>query len=270
MSQPLEDDLNKRRWAEARFRRFFLGQLDLDEAERVAVAAALIPGLSLDMGAAEEELIEQYLDHRLPPDENTAFEAQYLNGWDPDNRAKLRMRQAVRSPQVQQVLHPAKIRPSPLRRQPILGWRTVALAASIVAVIFATLYVVDSHRFDSLLAMFRGRGASGPQKSNLEQPAGLTASGGLILPAASGGLNLRLGKAPQSLAWIVPDYQRQYRLRIDAASGQEIVSEPLTPKDNAIEYSPPNVSALALPWDIFVLGPVGAGQKILAHYTLNP
>jgi hypothetical protein len=203
----------------------------------------------------------------------TAFEAQYLHGRDSESLAKLRLHQALRSPELKERLEPARV--APARRPFLLSWRVAAVAASLAALVFATLYGIESHRLAGLLAAANSKRIIVPghaeQEPPVEQPAGLTPSGGLVLPPSSGELTLRVGKPPSSLTWTsVPDYRDQYRIRIDASSGQEISSGPLTPKDNAVEYAPADPAALTLPWDVFVLAPAGKAERVLAHYILKP
>jgi hypothetical protein len=115
-----------------------------------------------------------------------------------------------------------------------------------------------------------GAGTNGSHAAPIEQQAGISAQGGLNLAAGDSGKILRVPSAPDRLIWSpVPDYRAQYRVRVDSSSGgQEQSSSLLTPKDNSIEYAPDRSAPLPLPWDVSILTPEGAHEKIVARYTL--
>jgi hypothetical protein len=279
MNPPFSDERAEREWAVSHLPEYLLGRLDIDQTERLGTAVALLPGLLEDVEEAEEELIEQYLDDHLSSEDRVHFERQYVNGDDLENQDKLRLHQALRSSELRRELEPAPPLPVRLTRPRMLT--LVAAAACLVAVVFAALYHHESRRLGEALAALKRRPAPvqrGPQGppgglpggGDFEQPAGIEPDGGLVLPAAlSGSTTVRVAGQPARLIWPgVPDYRKQYRIRIDAASGEEKTSALLTPRDNAIAFSPGQTEKMPLPWDVFVLTANDAGAKILAHYLL--
>jgi hypothetical protein len=299
----LFDDAAEPEWAAARFRPYLLGQLELDDAQRVATAVALIPGFIDQLDQFEEDLIEAYLDLRLGPVEKTAFETEYERGADAEKLAKLRLHEALRSPELRQLIRSAQPEPeqperpqteavpserdalkSRIPRRPFWSWQTAALgAACAAAIMLAALYQNQSQKLNDALTKLNPKQAPpasiAEPPAAVEQPAGVTSTGGLVLPPASG--TVQTEKPPSSVIYSpVPDYRQQYEIRIYAASGQVASSGALVPKDNAVEYSPANAQALALPWDVFVIEPPGNGPpgngppgnqaKMLAHYVLKP
>ncbi len=296
----LFDDATEREWAAARFRPYLLGQLELDDAERVATAVALIPGFVDQLDQFEEDLIEAYLDRRLGQVEKTAFQAEYERGSDAEKLAKLRLHEALRSSELKQLIQPEAAAPEPALsepaepewnapksrdgRRPFWSWQTAAPALACSSGDPAGRCVPKpiakklERRFDEISPKQAPASVTEPPAA-VEQPAGVTSTGGLVLPPASG--TVQTEKPPSSVIYSpVPDYRQQYEIRIYAASGQVESSGALVPKDNAVEYSPANAPALALPWDVFVIelpgieppgnGPPGNQAKVLAHYVLKP
>lgn len=278
MSTQSGDERTERDWATAHFREYLLGRLNLDDAERLTTSVALLPGLIDDLEYAEEELIEAYLDARLAGDDRLHFEREYVRRNDQENWAKLRLHQALRSPELRRELAPLPVpeRPALVRMPPVrvLGW--VAVAASLAAIVLGTLYLQQSWQLAEALAalkLHQGPLQPGPRvprsvpPTNLEQPAGLEPDGGLILPApVAGTATVRVSGQPTRLTWShVSDYRKRYRFRVYAANGEEITSPLVTPRDNAIAFSP---GQLPLPWDVFISAANEGGAKVLAHYVL--
>lgn len=263
-----------RNWANQNFREYLLGRLSMDDTERLTTAVALIPGLVDDLEDAEEELIESYLDSRMPAGDRESFEAQYARGTDPECAAKFRLQQELRGPELARLLEPA--RPVIVPNRSARLWRIAAVAAAVVAIVLAVLYGVRVNRLAGELEALKSRPVPAPQRGPQppepqEQPAGLTPDGGLILPAASATAVLQTPKPPGALIWSpVPDYRTRYVMRVDSASGEERTSDPLTPKDNQVQFAPADAAALTLPWDVFVLSAPGKDQKVLGHYILRP
>ncbi len=287
MREPSANQVREKQWAEAHFREYLLGLLTPDEDERLTTAVALTPGLVDDLEEAEEDLIETYLDGGLAGDDRQRFEAQYIQGPDLENRAKLRLHRELRSPQHRRELKLEPDRPARAPRAGIWAWRLLAVAASAMAIVFGVLLAQQSRQLATALAALRNRPAPAPlrgpeaprkeqAKSNPndrrtpeEQPAGSNPSEGILLPQASGTATVQIAVPPVRLIWAVPDYRHQYRFRIYTSSGRELTSPALTPRDNAVEYSPDNPRELILPWDVFVLGPAGTDERVLVHYILT-
>jgi len=276
MDEHSQDEVKEVDWAKAHFREYLLGRLSLDETERVATAVALIPGLVDEMEDTEEDLIEAYLEQSLPGAERAEFEAQYVHGADPESRAKFRLHEELRSPELKRIMEPAG--PIPISApRPNSAWRLMAVAASVVALFFLLLYVQRSRELSTVVTALKSRPnaseetKSSPQRSRgpVEQTAGSNPSEGLSLPPVSTTTTIPMASPPSRLIWSVPDYRSQYRIRVYTANAQERTSPPLTPKDNAVEYSPGSPQTLMLPWDVFVLGPLGKDEKVLAHYVLT-
>jgi hypothetical protein len=272
MSEQSDSQVAERDWARTRFREYLLGRLDMEESERLTTAVALLPGLVDDLEEAEEELIETYLNNRLRGDDQIQFERQYVHGNDEDNKGKLRLQQALRSPELKSHLKLPDPVPVRVRRGIVLG--LAALAASVAAIVLAVLYQQQSQQLATALAKLKSQEAPirqprTPQPAP-EERAGLPPIDGVRLPAgAAGTIIINVASQPRNLIWTpVPDYRSQYRIRVYASSGEERTSPLLTPKDNAVEYSLDNPSTLVLPLDVFVLGPSGTGEKALAHYVL--
>ena len=247
------DETAERAWASARFYEYLLGKLDAGGSERMAEAVAVVPGLIDELDAEEERLIDHFLDDRLSPADRELFEAKYVHGDDEDHLAAFRLRQALRSPEMKQLLEPRKpvlVRPS--------AWAPLAIAASADAAVFAALYVHQSRQLDTAIAALKSF-----QRQPTEQPAGQTPGEAVTLAGTSA---IHVQNPPTALRWNVPDYRVQYRMRIYAAGGDPVTSLLRTPRDNAISFAPDRPETRPLPWQIFILP--AAGENVIAHFAI--
>jgi hypothetical protein len=265
---PFDDPAAERDWAKPRFREYLLGSFSQDETYRMASALALISGLMDELEDVETQLIENYLDGKLPEPELRQFETQYVHTREEHQLGKLKLREALRSPEVARVLEPPKPVLIP-RTSP--GLRLATAAAVVAAFLFGSLYYIKSRELDSLIADLNRRPRiQRPDNPPPEQPAGNTIDGLILSPGASGTTTVTVSNPPARLMWTpVPDYRASYRIRIYAATGEEQTSPSLTPKDNTIDYAPDHASALTLPWDVFILTPNAGGERALAHYVIR-
>lgn len=256
------DEFAEREWAKVRFTEYLLGRLDPEDTERFTMAVAVYSGLIDDLEDAEAELIRRYLDNGLSGEERSRFEAQYVHTGNLDRRAKLGVERALRSSQAGQA-----VRAMPRERPRLRLVSSVAAAALIAAVVFGVLYYLKSRELVEVLTRLHAPQTplTPPNETPREQPAGSSSPEGLLLSARIAGTGIvTASDPPPRLTWTpVPDYRARYRFRI-YAGGREISSEPLAPKNNAIEYAVPNPPAL--PWDIFVLGENG---RTFAHYIVR-
>jgi len=285
--------VSEREWALPRFRDHLLGRLADADDERLTTAVVLVEGLGHDLDDAEQVLIDEYLDGRLRADEVERFRQLYERG-DEDNRAKLMLQRALRSPDFATQPRPAERRVDMWRSRNSL--LVLATAASLmIATTLAIFYVRQNRELTDTLATVRslrqtktppGRvepsrgpieakdgGTKVPPKTNGKQPpveqlAGESGDGATILQAgAPSGSTFFVSAPPRRLMWTpVPDYQSQYRIRVRPAAGDEETSEPLDSKNTAVEFQLMNPDSLVLPWEVIVLS--GDDKDVLARYTI--
>jgi len=284
MSEPSEADSAEGQWAKARFHDYLLHRLDEDAEDRVIAAVATVSGLAYDLADAEESLIRAWLDRQLPAEDREDFLRCYVNGPEA-NRAKVKVHQALRTAKFERSSQPPEpVRaPIPFPRRGPARWMAGAVAASLLACLLAALLYREAGQNAQLrtdLAVSRSQSTPRPQtpgprtprspQTPVEQPAGMSPEAGLTLAAGDSGKTFAVAAAPGRLIWSpVPDYRSQYRIRVSSpASGREQTSSRLTPQDNSIEYALDAASPLPLPWDVTILGPDGAHERALAHYTL--
>ncbi|MGA2601276.1 MAG: hypothetical protein ABSH09_30295 [Bryobacteraceae bacterium] len=266
MSELSASELAEKEWAKAHFRDFLLHRLDLSGEDRVMEAIALIPGLAYDLDEAEGNLIEEWIDGHMPAYEIEIFERHYVNG-TVDNLAKVRVYQALRSPELKKLGEEAEPKVVPIRR-PFPRSSILIAAAAAVLVLFSVLQYTQYLQIASLkIELAKLRNQPGP--ANVEQQAGMTPDGGLPLDAGDSGKTLSVPTTPVRLSWsLVPDYRGQYRIRVGAAGGREQTSPLLTPANNSVAYTLNDPAALALPWQVTILAVKGAEERVLARYTI--
>jgi hypothetical protein len=277
MSESSEADSVERQWTQARFHDYLLHRLGEEDEERVIDAIVQIPGLADELEAVEERLIQSWLDRRIAPDDLAEFQRYYVDGTE-TNRAKLAVFQALRTSESQRKAEsPRPVRaPIPFPVRAPAGWAAGVVAAVLLAGVLGVLLYREAGRNAQLrtdLAKLKtksGPELQGPQSTPIEQQAGISPQGGLILAAGDSGKALKVPSTPGRLIWSpVPDYRTQYRIRVSSMSGgQEQASSLLAPNDNSVEYALDGSSPLPLPWDVSVLAPDGAHEKIVARYTL--
>ena len=268
MSELSASSASERHWARSHFRLYLLRRLDEAGEERLHAALPLVPGLVDDLRDAEERLIQGWLDGELDPHDGADFERYYVNGTE-SNRIKLKLHRSLRLPEARLAGEPTRTSaaPLPVRRPIARAWVAATVAATILMCVFGWLWFRTT-RQNSRLRDELARLQS-PRTMPVEQPAGASPDGGLLLPASGSEIRLTVSTAPSRLIWSpVPDYRSQYRIRVRSSGGRESTSPPLTPRENAVEYALDHASQLPLPWDVSVLGPGGPGGKVLAHYTL--
>jgi hypothetical protein len=251
------DESVERTWARPRFREYLLGHLDETESERMEEAVAVISGLIDELQLGEERLIDEYLDGKLDGVDREYFKTQYLDGADQDNHAAFRLREAMRSPEMKKLIEPVR----PFRARPSV-WAPVAIAASAAAVAFGTLYLHQSHELEKAVATLKS--LEGGTRQPVEQPAGQSPQEAVTL---SGAETVHVANPPATLIWTtVPDYRVQYRMRLYFTGSDVITSPLLTPRDNAITFSPEHSETHTLPWHVFILPAVG--DTVIAHFVL--
>jgi hypothetical protein len=286
MSKQSVGDAGERQWAKAHFHDYLLHRLGPEEEDRVIAALATIPGLADDLEAAEEGLIETWLERRLAAGDLREFERWYVNGSEAA-RAKLEVHRALRSAQLRREFRP--VRPAPIR-MPSRPHRPVAWAAAIAASLLAgvsTLFlyqqVRQNSRMESELAELRtqpnaafGR-ALVPEPQERRNPGRQAAQQaspvlreGFMLAANESGTAYTVAAAPGRLIWSpAPDDRSPYLIRVRSANGHEQTSPPLTPRDGAVEYPLARNVRLPLPWTVLILRAGGDREEVLAQYTLG-
>jgi hypothetical protein len=259
----------------------------------LTMAVALLPGLADDLDDVEEELIEEYLDKKLSARDLAGFQSQYVEG-DQENRGKLAVQEMLRRPEaipdfeVQPETAIAASSPPLRSASPRLAW-TLAVAASIAAVAFGSLFFNQSRQLNKALADLRTqhekknalepephdarkegpvitpKGPAAPQ----EQAAGFPSGDGLTLRAgASPGKTVAVATAPRRLIWApVPDDHAEYRIEVRSANGATESSLLIDPRDGAIAYQIVDPAALELPWQVLITGSPD-NSKILGSYKV--
>jgi hypothetical protein len=128
--------------SEESLRQFLLGKVDDAERERIESRSVIDPQLREQLLAAEQSLIDDYLEERLTADHRESFLLQY--GASYGERRKLRIAKSIKEyAEAQPVTAPVDATPNVIRRRwfrleakPKLLWRIAAivLVALLVAV----------------------------------------------------------------------------------------------------------------------------------------
>jgi anti-sigma factor RsiW len=141
---------------ETQMRQFFLGQLNESQREQVEEIFICDAETREKILIAEEDLIEDYLDGSLSPEDHQRFRAHYLTS--PQQQQKLRITRALRQAEVDEDTQPAgvvtAVRSSPSKLRAFLdlfglGNRLVAIpvVATLSAVVIAgSIWLYRSQR----------------------------------------------------------------------------------------------------------------------------
>jgi hypothetical protein len=247
-------------WARAHVRPWLLGRLSEPDEDRFDEAVSLSPDFPYELDEAEEAMISAYIEGSLAISEREAFVRIYVSG--PEyKRTRLRVQQALQAERGREPMPMPAAEPRAIPLLRILFGRSLApaLVAALVLIGLFAFYWQWQNRSHT-----RQEIAKQPAQ---EQPAGDTQENALVLDGSSAtGSPAVVKAAPVSIVWTVPDYSVRYRIRVSFATGAELTSPPLEPKDNAVSFPMGSAPAVPLPWNVFLLnaqdGSVRSQRKV--------